>query len=91
MSKHAGSSPQPVKLHQAKEYFRLGVLRSYWLERAIVGGGWLILLRSSEGSDLYLATARGDIREFKSLDTAVGVLEDIGFKIDIIQPGGAGQ
>jgi hypothetical protein len=76
---------QPLKLHLAKDYFLRGVLRSYWLERVTIGDGWFICLHTLDASYLYLATARGELREFKSLDTAVGVLEDIGFKVDILE------
>lgn len=73
-------------LAQAKREFALGLIVSYDLERAILGAGWHLMLRTA--SDVgYLVDARDKSpRLFKSLDSAVSAVEAVGFGVNGLVP-----
>ena len=48
--------------------------------------GWIVTLAGTHKLNPILETARGDVRVFKRLDAAVGMLFDVGFsEIKIVQ------
>ncbi len=50
------------------------------------GNGWTVTLNGTHQLNVLLETARGQVRVFKRLDAAVGVLFEIGFgEVKIIQ------
>ena len=50
------------------------------------GEGWIVTLNGKHKLSPMLETARGQVRVFKRLDAAVGVLFEVGFdKISIVR------
>lgn len=71
---------------QAKRDFEIGYLTKYSLEREPMGNGWRVHLGEGMAQG-YLSDARTkQPRVFKSLDSAVNALEDIGFKVHYLSP-----
>lgn len=67
-----------MQLKTLREYFALGVIRSFRAERVAMGNGWTLAVIGREAGQLWqLATATGPVREFSSLDTLVRVVEDV--------------
>lgn len=72
-----------MKTNQAKKYFEMGILT-----KAIVDGplhcdpGYRVFFESDRllSESNYIETARGEIREFKTLDAAMNALAKIGFR-----------
>jgi hypothetical protein len=67
-----------MQLKQAKEYFSLGIITGFEISRvAMRGDAWTLIVSGKEGRTWMLETQLGKTREFASLDTAAGVVEDI--------------
>lgn len=71
-------------LGQAKRDFDCGYLTKFRLERAVLGEGWQIWLGEGNASCWLSDSRTKQPRTFKSLDSAVSALEQIGFKILIL-------
>lgn len=74
---------------KAKEFMALGLLKqaSILSPMPLLGlAGWYIAFSPAVGDyDEHLETARGGIRQFKTLDAANAVLEQLGFaRYDVI-------
>lgn len=68
---------------KAKDYFKLGVLSGATVHAAslIHPDGWTIEFSGKLGvSSALFETMRGEVRQFKTLDSAAKVLAEIGFK-----------
>lgn len=68
---------------KAKDYFKLGVLTGATVHVAsmIYPDGWTIEFSGKLGdSSALFETMRGEVRQFKTLDSAAKVLSEIGFK-----------
>lgn len=71
-----------LTLAELRKYRELGVVSSVELIRApMCDGRWFIAVSGTSGSSWFVATARGDLRVFASVDTALGVLYDCGFPV----------
>lgn len=63
------------------QYVTLGVVTGVWVQRNPMANNWLVVVGMTDGHGHELRTARGDIREFGSIDTAVRVIESAGCKV----------
>ncbi len=67
-----------MQLKQAKEYFELGVITGFEVVRLAMGGGtWTLIIQGKEGRTWMLETQLGKTKQFASLDTLVGQVEEI--------------
>ena len=75
-----------ITMRDAKRDFSLGYLTRFAIGRSIQNlGEWNILLGHYEKS-AFLSDARTkQTRTFKSLDTAVKALEEIGVEVDVLE------
>lgn len=76
-----------ITMQQAREYLDLGVLRGAVLLREPMGKGWYISMDGTTGGVWTLATSRGELRVFASLDSAANALRDIGWKVGAFELG----
>ncbi len=75
-----------VNIKEAKILQQAGVLEMPVTKKHDTGDGWVVTLNGKHKLNPILETARGQIRVFKRLDAAVGVLFEIGFEeITIVQ------
>ena len=75
-----------MNLKEAEILFNASVLLEPVIKHDKLYGGWIVTLSGTHKLNPILETARGDVRVFKRLDVAVGVLFEIGFsEIKIIQ------
>ena len=68
---------------KAKDYFKLGVLTGATVHAASLmhPHGWTIEFSGKLGdSSALFETMRGEVRQFKTLDSAAKVLTEVGFK-----------
>ena len=73
-------------LAQAKRDYQIGYLTQYVFERSPLSRCWMVALGSGNSRG-WLVDARGNTpREFKSLDSAVSTLEQIGFEVNAMRP-----
>lgn len=71
---------------QSKRDFSIGYLTTYRIERATMGGGWLLHLGQGNAAG-YLVDARTkEPRLFKTLDAVVSMVESIGFEVNALRP-----
>jgi len=68
-----------VNLKEAEILFNAKVLQEPVIRHDKLKGGWIVTLEGTHKLTPTLETARGDVRIFKRLDAAVGVLFEIGF------------
>ncbi|HID7945550.1 TPA: hypothetical protein ACXIEZ_006604 [Pseudomonas aeruginosa] len=69
----------------AKKDFERGLIASAWLERQPLSDDWVLFFRSQLRTDatmVFVATREREVRLFKSLDAALNILRQIGFKAD---------
>ncbi len=57
-----------------------GVLKAPVIKKHEAEEGWVVTLAGKHQLNPTLETARGQVRVFKRLDAAVGVLFDLGFQ-----------
>ena len=76
-----------ITMQQAREYLDLGVMQGAVLLREPMGKGWYLSMDGTSGNVWTLATARGELRVFSSLDSAVNALRDIGWKVTALEVG----
>ena len=75
-----------MNLKEAELLFNASVLQESIIKHDKLHGGWIVTLAGTHKLNPILETARGDVRVFKRLDVAVGVLFEIGFsEIKIVQ------
>ena len=75
-----------VNIKQAEILCQAGALTTPVIQRHASADGWIVTLNGKHQLNPLLETARGQIRVFKRLDAAVGVVFEVGFgEIRIIQ------
>lgn len=73
-------------LAQAKRDFQIGYLTKYRIERAPVPPGWMLHLGEGNAAGWLVDARSKQPRVFKSLDSVVAALEDIGFSVLVLAP-----
>ncbi len=68
-----------MNLKEAELLFQAGALTVPVIKKYALDDGWVVTLTGKHQLNPTLETARGQVRVFKRLDAAVGVLFDIGF------------
>lgn len=68
-----------MNLKEAELLFQAGALETPVVKKHEQGEGWTVTLASKHKLNPLLETARGQIRVFKRLDAAVGLLFELGF------------
>lgn len=75
-----------MNLKEAEILFNARVLQEPVIKHDKQKKGWIVTLEGTHKLTATLETARGEVRVFKRLDAAVGVLFEIGFeKINIVR------
>jgi len=75
-----------VNIKEAEILFQAGVLATPAVKKHDQGEGWTVTLAGKHKLNPMLETARGQVRVFKRLDAAVGVLFGVGFKeVKVVQ------
>jgi hypothetical protein len=71
-----------MEIGTAREYFHLGLLTAALVRApSVLHEGWTIEMEGNTGNaDPILRAARGQVREFKTLDAAGRAVREIGFK-----------
>lgn len=77
-----------ITIQQAREYYELGVISGFHVMREILEDGWNVCIEGTSGTLWYLHTARGVMRRFASLDSAVKAIEEVGFRVTSLRVGG---
>lgn len=78
-----------ITIQQAREYYQLGVISGFHVVREILEeDGWNVCIEGTSGTFWYLHTARGVMRRFASLDSAVKAIEEVGFRVTSLRVGG---
>jgi len=72
-----------MNVRQAREYFELGIItyaRIYRVSACHLPAGWMVAFYNENNEDHCwdLKTSKGTDRVFASLDTLIGVLEEMG-------------
>jgi hypothetical protein len=68
-----------VNIKEAELLFQAGALEAPVIRKHDQGEGWIVTLAGRHKLNPMLETARGQVRVFKRLDAAVGVLFEAGF------------
>lgn len=75
-----------MNIKEAELLFQAGALGVPVINPHESGEGWIVTLNGKHKLSPMLETARGQVRVFKRLDAAVGVLFEVGFdKISIVR------
>lgn len=75
-----------MNLKEAELLCRAGALEVPAIRKHDQGEGWAVTLAGKHNLNPMLETARGQVRVFKRLDVAVGVLFDMGFeKVNVVR------
>ena len=69
-----------VNLKEAELLFQADALVTPLIKKADSDDGWIVTLAGKHQLNPILETARGQVRVFKRLDAAVGVLFELGFE-----------
>ena len=69
-----------MNIKEAEILFQAGVLVTPVIKKHDKGDGWIVTLAGKHKLNSTLETARGEVRVFKRLDAAVGVLFELGFE-----------
>ena len=69
-----------MNIKEAEILLQAGVLVTPVLKKYDRDDGWIVTLAGKHKLNPKLETARGQVRVFKRLDAAVGVLFDLGFE-----------
>jgi len=69
-----------VNIKEAEILLQAGVLVTPVIKKEDKGNGWIVTLAGKHKLNQALETARGEVRVFKRLDAAVGVLFELGFE-----------
>lgn len=68
-----------MNIKEAEILFQAGALDVPVIKQHESGEGWTVTLTGKHKLNPMLETARGQVRVFKRLDAAVGVLFEVGF------------
>lgn len=68
-----------MNIKEAEILFQAGALNAPVIKQHESGEGWTVALHGKHKLNPMLETARGQVRVFKRLDAAVGVLFEVGF------------
>jgi hypothetical protein len=71
-------------LELAKRDFQIGYLEGFHVDR--VEGGWYIYLKGGPNSGVLVDVRDKKPRLLKSLDSAINVVQEIGFKVESLRP-----
>lgn len=71
-------------MEQAKRDFQLGYLASFQIHRQPLDAGWSVVLSDGSNSGPLVDARTRQPRAFKSLDSAVSALEQVGFSVDFL-------
>jgi hypothetical protein len=75
-----------VNIKEAELLFQAGALKTPVIKKYDLDDGWVVMLAGKHKLNPTLETARGQVRVFKRLDAAVGVLFEMGFKeVKVVQ------
>jgi hypothetical protein len=75
-----------VNIKEAEILMQAGVLKTPVIKKHDLEDGWVVTLDGKHKMKPALETARGQVRVFKRLDAAVGVLFELGFeKINVVR------
>lgn len=74
-------------IQRAREYYDLGVIAAFHLVRDPMGSGWIVCIEGTSGASWTLHTARGEVRSFASLDSAVKSVEETGMRVSALKVG----
>jgi hypothetical protein len=66
-------------IKEAELLFQAGALATPIIKKNEPNDGWVVTLAGKHKLNPLLETARGQVRVFKTLDAAVGVLFELGF------------
>jgi hypothetical protein len=66
-------------IKEAELLFQAGALETPVIKKHDPDGGWVVTLAGKHKLNTTLETARGQVRVFKRLDAAAGVLFELGF------------
>ena len=66
-------------IKEAELLFQAGALETPVIKKHDSDNGWIVTLAGKHKLNPMLETARGQVRVFKRLDAAVGVLFELGF------------
>ena len=71
-----------MEIAKAKEYFRLGLLAGAEIRGPdLLNSGFTAHFAGKNGAEnAVMHTARGQVRQFKTLDAAAAAVADVGFK-----------
>lgn len=69
-----------MNIKEAELLFQAGALDAPVIKHHESGEGWIVTLSGKHKLNPMLETARGQVRVFKRLDAAVGVLFEVGFE-----------
>ena len=69
-----------MNIKEAEILVQAGVLVTPVIKKYDKGDGWIVMLAGKHKLNPKLETARGQVRVFKRLDAAVGVLFELGFE-----------
>jgi len=69
-----------VNIKEAEILMQAGALSTPAIKKHDTDDGWVVTLDGKHKMNTTLETARGHVRVFKTLDAAVGVLFELGFK-----------
>ncbi|MDD5319482.1 MAG: hypothetical protein PHD43_02485 [Methylococcales bacterium] len=69
-----------MNIKEAEILLQAGVLTAPVIKQHNQGDGWVVTLAGKHKLNPKLETARGEMRVFKRLDAAVGVLFELGFE-----------
>jgi hypothetical protein len=72
-------------LELAKRDFKIGYLESFHIDRAVDSKGWHVYLKGGPNHGVLVDARDKKPRLFKSLDSAVFAVEQIGFKVESIR------
>lgn len=67
-----------MNIKEAEILCQAGALKTPVIQKHASGDGWTVTLDGTHKLNPMLETARGQVRVFKRLDAAVGVLFDLG-------------
>lgn len=68
-----------MNIKEAEILCQAGALEAPVIRKHATGDGWTVTLDGTHKLNPMLETARGQVRVFKRLDAAVGVLFEVGF------------
>ena len=74
-----------ITTSQASREFEIGYLLKWNIQKAPMGETWQVWLGDGMGAN-WLVSQRDQLnpRQFKSLDAAVAVIKEIGFKVEYL-------